>query len=151
MEAAMTLFVLSVIAVLAVSAICSLTEAAFYGVRMPYVRSLEETGSKAGRVLVRFKQNMEQPIAAILILNTAANTAGSAIAGAQAQQLFGERSLMPFSVLFTLGVLLFAEIIPKSLGIAYNQQVARVLALPWSWIVSAMTPLIWERAGNGSA
>ncbi len=146
----MALFVVSIVMVLTISAICSLTEASFYAVRIPYVRSLEQSGSVAGRVLARFKHNMEQPIAAILILNTAANTAGAAIARAQARALFGEASLIAFSALFTLSVLFFAEIIPKVIGVVYNQPVSRMLAVPWMWIVSGMTPLIWciERVTN---
>lgn len=139
----MELFVLSVVIVIGLSAFCSMSEAAFYAVRVPYVRGLEETGSVSGRILARFKQNMEQPITAILIFNTAANTMGAAIAGWQATELFGEKSLLVFSTLFTLGVLLFSEILPKVLGVVYNQPLARALARPWSWIVTGLTPVIW--------
>ena len=100
----MTLFLFSVALVLVVSALCSLSEAALYAVRLPFVRRLFATGSRAGAILTHFKQNMELPIAAILIINTAANTAGAAIAGAQARLLFGESSLIWFSLFFTLSV-----------------------------------------------
>ena len=72
--------------------------------QFPYVRRLVDAQSPAGAVLERFKLNMEQPISAILIVNTAANTAGAAVAGAQARVLFGESSLLWFSALFTLAV-----------------------------------------------
>ena len=124
----MTLFLISVAVVLTVSALCSLTEAAFYAVRIPYIRTLEESGSMAGRILSRFKQNMERPIAAVLVVNTVANTAGAAIAGAQARVLFGESALIWFSALFTLSVLFFSEIIPKILGVVYSRPVSRLLA-----------------------
>lgn len=137
----MTLFVLSVLTVLLVSATCSLTEAALYSVRLPYVRRLVETESRAGRVLQRFKLNMERPIAAILILNTAANTAGAAIAGAQASHLFGEH-LLVFSLSFTLAVLFLSEIIPKVLGVVYNRPVAHHLAVPLEGVVALLYPLI---------
>jgi magnesium and cobalt exporter, CNNM family len=139
----MVLLLISVAAVLTISALCSLTEAALYAVRRPYIRTLDESGSTAGRILSNFKQNMEQPIAAILIVNTVANTAGATIAGAQAQVLFGESSLLWFSVLFTLSVLMFSEIIPKILGVVYSRPVSRLLAVPWAWIIRAIYPLIW--------
>ena len=139
----MTLFVISVVFVLIISAICSLAEAALYAVRLPYVRRLVEAGSPAGAVLERFKQNMELPISAILIVNTAANTAGAAVAGAQAQVLFGESSLLWFSVMFTLAVLLLSEIIPKIVGVVYNQSVARALAIPLGGVVGSLYPVIW--------
>ena len=122
----MTLFLISVLVVLSISACCSLTEAAIYAIRTPYVRRLSESGSASGQVLARFKENMERPITAILILNTAANTAGAAVAGAQARTLFGEGSLLWFSSLFTLSVLVFSEILPKVLGVVYSQPVARL-------------------------
>lgn len=139
----MILFLISVAVVLTVSALCSLAEAAFYAVRIPYIRTLEESGSMAGRILSKFKQNMERPIAAVLVVNTVANTAGAAIAGAQARVLFGESALIWFSALFTLSVLFLSEIIPKIIGVVYSRPVARLLAAPWAWIITAVYPLIW--------
>ncbi len=139
----MTVFIISVLVVLVVSAICSLSEAAIYAVRLPYVRTMTDAGSRAGLALTHFKENMERPISAILIVNTAANTAGAAVAGAQARILFGESSLLWFSLFFTLGVLFISEITPKILGVVYNRQIASALALPWTWIIKLLSPIIW--------
>ena len=139
----MTLFIVSVLAVLLVSAICSLSEAAIYAVRLPYVRQIAEGGSRAGMALSNFKENMERPISAILVVNTVANTAGAAVAGAQARILFGEASLVWFSCCFTLGVLFFSEIVPKILGVVHNRRVATLLALPWTAVIAALYPMIW--------
>jgi CBS domain containing-hemolysin-like protein len=139
----MTIFVLSVLLVLSVSAVCSLTEAALYSVRLPYIRRLEESGNRAGRILKRFKDNMERPISAILIVNTAANTAGAAVAGAQASQLFGESVIMVFSASFTLAVLFLSEIVPKILGVVHSRTVARTLAVPLDTVVWMVRPMIW--------
>ena len=146
----MTVFIISVLVVLVVSAICSLSEAAIYAVRLPYVRTMTDAGSRAGLALTHFKENMERPISAILIVNTAANTAGAAVAGAQARILFGESSLLWFSLFFTLGVLFISEIIPKILGVVYNRQIASALALPWNWIIKLLSPIIWfiQRLSN---
>jgi len=92
----MTVLMIAVIVVLVVSALCSLTEAALYAVRMPFIRQMAASGSTAGRLLTNFKSNMEKPITAILILNTIANTAGAAVAGGQARELFGEGALIWF-------------------------------------------------------
>ncbi len=97
----MILFIVSIVTVLVVSAFCSLSEAGLYAVGLPYVRKLAEAGNAAGRVLLAFKNDIQQPIAAILILNTVANTAGATIAGAQARRLFGDAALIWFAILFT--------------------------------------------------
>lgn len=141
--ALMTLFIVSVLTVLVVSATCSLTEAALYSVRVPYIRRLVDEGSFAGSVLQKFKDNMDRPIAAILILNTVANTAGAAVAGAQANRLFGEHVLVLFSLSFTLAVLFLSEIVPKILGVVYNRPLSHGLAVPLSFIVTLLSPLIY--------
>ena len=139
----MTLFIVSVTVVLVVSAICSLSEAALYAVRLPYVRQITDAGSRAGEVLTSFKERMERPISAILIVNTAANTAGAAVAGAQARMLWPETSLVWFSLFFTVAVLFIAEIIPKILGVVYNRHLAVAAALPWALMIKLLQPVIW--------
>lgn len=139
----MTLLIVSVAIVLIVSALCSLTEAAVYAVRMPYIRQLTESGSTAGTLLTGFKKNMERPITAILIINTAANTAGAVVAGAQARQVFGEASLIWFSAGFTVLVLFFSEIMPKVAGVTYNRSVARAVSVPLSAVITALYPVVW--------
>lgn len=139
----MSLFIASVATVIIVSAMCSLSEASIYAVRRPFIRTLTATGSAAGPVLESFKDNMERPIAAILIVNTAANTAGAAVAGAQASALFGPESLIWFSLVFTLMVLLISEIFPKILGVVYNRPVARLVAVPWRFAIVVLHPIVW--------
>ncbi len=139
----MTILVVSIIVVLVVSALCSLSEAALYAVRMPYIRQLVEGGHSAGALLEKFKQNMERPITAILILNTAANTAGATVAGAQARALFGDASVIWFSASFTVAVLFLSEIIPKVAGVAFNRPIARALSHPLDVVINAMFPLVW--------
>jgi magnesium and cobalt exporter, CNNM family len=139
----MLVFAISVVLVLTVSAFCSLSEAALYAVRLPYVRVLAESGRGAGKVLLQFKQNMQRPIAAILILNTIANTAGATIAGAQARSLFGEGAVTIFAVLFTLSVLLLSEILPKVIGVTYNRVIAPGVSIPLRGALLALAPLVW--------
>lgn len=140
----MTLLSISVFLVLIISAMCSLSEAALYAVRMPYIRQLTESGSSAGFLLEKFKLNMEQPITAILIVNTVANTAGAAIAGAQARDVFGGRvSIFAFSALFTLMVLFLSEIMPKIAGVAYNRSVAPVVSRPLNHVITCLRPVVW--------
>ncbi|GJM24509.1 MAG: hypothetical protein DHS20C16_09240 [Phycisphaerae bacterium] len=139
----MTTLIISVLVVLIVSALCSLSEAAIYAVRMPYIRQLNASGHAAGPRLEKFKRNMERPITAILILNTASNTAGAAVAGAQARLLFGEGSLFWFSAFFTLAVLFISEIIPKVAGVAFNRPLSRMLSSPLELMIRGLFPVVW--------
>ncbi len=142
----MTLLILAVAAVLLISALCSLTEAALYAVGPTYVRKLSENKSRAGKLLSVFKENMERPITAILIVNTVANTAGSAIAGGQAERIFGQSSQSVhvwFVSGMTLSVLIFSEIIPKVAGVAYNRAISRAMSIPLQFLINGLFPLVW--------
>ncbi len=139
----MELLIASVAVVLIVSALCSLSESALYAVAPAYVRQLDESGAKPGRHLMRLKERIGRPITAILILNTVANTAGAVIAGAQARYLFGASAVLWFSVLFTVAVLVLAEIVPKVLGVTHSRSVARRIAWPLDLLVRALSPVVW--------
>lgn len=142
----MTLFAVSVAFVLIVSAYCSLSEAALYSIRVPFVRQLANSGSRSGVALAGLKANMERPITAILIINTVANTAGASVAGAQAKVLWEGESpwfLWSFTAVFTLSVLLFSEILPKVAGVNYRRVVAPAVSISWELAIKALTPLVW--------
>ena len=62
-----------------------------------------------GAIWQRFKDNIERPIAAILVLNTAAHTIGASVAGAEFDALFGDQWILVFSLVFTYLMLQFTE------------------------------------------
>lgn len=134
---------LTVALAITVSAICSLLEAALYSVPSSHIAVMQKEGLAAGHILQRLKGNISKPITAVLTLNTVANTMGAAVAGATAASLFGEHSLGWFSAGFTLLILIGAEIIPKTIGVAYSRQLAPWIALPLQVMVTALTPIIW--------
>jgi CBS domain containing-hemolysin-like protein len=73
-----------------ISSLCSVLEAVLLSVTHSYVEVLKDQGSKAGHHLHAMKQRIDEPIAAILTLNTIAHTAGAALGGLQAGIVFGE-------------------------------------------------------------
>ncbi|MCB0332912.1 MAG: DUF21 domain-containing protein [Bdellovibrionales bacterium] len=137
-----SILVLSVTLTIIISATCSLMEAALYAVPLPYVKHLAENGSRSGKVLLGFKENMGRPISAILILNTISNTGGASNAGWAGGAVFSETGAIIFSCLFVLAILYCAEIFPKTFGVLYNRQVSLVVAQPLSFLMRFMTPLL---------
>ena len=115
----MLLFVTAVGVVLIVSFLCSIFESVLLSLTRPQIEVLGKRHARAGRLLAGFKDNMDVPIAAILILNTAAHTVGAAVAGASYSNVFDASTLWIFSILFTFSVLLFTEINPNTLGESY--------------------------------
>jgi CBS domain containing-hemolysin-like protein len=126
-----------------VSAFCSIIEAVLYSVSQSQVEVMAKSGKKSGFVLKELKKDIRQPITAILTLNTIANTMGAAVAGASAAVVFGEENLVWFSVFFTLAILLFSEILPKTAGVAYAKNLASWIAIPLNTLTKIMSPLIW--------
>jgi len=104
---------------------------------------MARSGKKSGLLLKKMKKNIQQPITAILTLNTIANTMGAAVAGASAAVVFGKENLVWFSVFFTLTILLFSEILPKTAGVAYAKNLASWIAIPLYGLIRIMRPLIW--------
>ncbi|MEO1245638.1 MAG: hemolysin family protein [Pseudomonadota bacterium] len=138
----MLLFVTAVSLVLLVSFLCSIFESVLLSVTRPQIEVLARGGRRVGALLARFKENMDVPIAAILILNTAAHTVGATVAGASYTEVFGASSLWLFTIVFTLAVLLFTEIIPKTLGVSYTTALAPLAAHGIHWLTVLLRPLV---------
>jgi CBS domain containing-hemolysin-like protein len=138
----MLLFLTAVSVVLVVSFVCSICEAVLLSINHAQIEALTRKHGAAGRLLSGFKRNIDIPIAAILILNTAAHTMGAAVAGATYSDVFDERSLWLFTVVFTLVVLLFTEIVPKTLGVSHASRLAAPVALVIRLLTFALKPLV---------
>lgn len=138
----MFLFIAAVTVVLVVSFLCSVFESVLLSLTRPQVEILTRQGRRAGKLLAEYKANMDVPIAAILILNTAAHTVGAAVAGASYSNVFDPSTLWLFSLVFTLAVLLFTEIIPKTLGVSYASTLASPVAYGIRLLVLALRPLV---------
>ena len=139
----MLLFVTAVGIVLVVSFLCSIFESVLLSLTRPQVEIMVREEKRAGRLLSRFKENMDVPIAAILILNTAAHTIGAAVAGASYSSVFDVGTLWIFSILFTIAVLLLTEIIPKTLGVAHAPALATPVAHGIQLLTVLLRPLVW--------
>lgn len=128
---------------IALSALCSMLEATLLSTPLSFITGLEDQGVKGAARLKKLKQNPDRPISAILCLNTIANTVGASIVGSLVYEVYGDAIVGVFSTIFTLMILIFSEIIPKTIGTSYW----RSLALPASVIINALIfiafPLVW--------
>lgn len=133
----MTALAIIVTVTFLVSAMCSLFEATLYSTRMAVLESAAAKGRhmKVARRMLALKKNIAAPTAAILILNTIANTAGAALTGMVASQIWGSVGMVAVSVGLTLGILFLAEILPKTFGAVHWRTI-------WPYVVD---PLVWMR------
>jgi magnesium and cobalt exporter, CNNM family len=138
----MQVFVVAVSVALVVSFVCSIFESVLLSLSHAQVEVLASKDKPSGRILKGFKERIDIPISAILITNTAAHTIGTAVAGASYSDAFNPETLWIFTVVFTIVVLLFTEIIPKTLGVAYAQRLAKPVALGIRALTILLRPLV---------
>ena len=128
---------------LSVSFLCSVLEAVLLSVNHPFVALLQGRGDRAGDLLARMKRRIDEPIAAILTLNTVAHTVGAAWAGAIVARTYGDVWIggvsrpslhWPSSS--------FSEIIPKTIGATFWKGLARPSAHVLRAMVVVMKPVI---------
>ena len=131
----MLLFVIAVTLSLLFSFVCSLSEATLLSVSHARIESLVQLGSRAGVLLRRFRCEPDRAIAAILVLNTVANSGGAAIATAQFEHAFPGIEPYWFAAAFVVTVLTMTEIVPKTIGVVH----ANTMAVPVAHIIQVMT------------
>jgi CBS domain containing-hemolysin-like protein len=96
---------------------------------------------RVSRVMERMQKDIAGPIATILIINTLANTAGATLAGTCAADILSPRWIIVFSICLTLSILLFSEIIPKTLGAIHWRPLWPVVTTPLSIMEHAIKPV----------
>ena len=124
------------------SFLCSIAEAVLLSISWVYIATIEKEGQKAGTILRELKQDINKPLAAILTLNTVAHTVGAAGVGAQATLVFGDASLGIVSAILTLLILIFSEVIPKTLGASHWKLLAPVTAYGLKFMIFILSPFI---------
>jgi CBS domain containing-hemolysin-like protein len=124
------------------SFLCSIAEAVLLSVSWIYIALIEKKGQKSGKILRELKEDINKPLAAILTLNTIAHTVGAAGVGAQAALVLEDVSLGIVSAVLTLLILIFSEIIPKTLGASYWKVLAPVTAYSLNFIIFILNPFI---------
>ncbi len=137
----MLLLVFTVLWSLVVSFFCSVSEAVVLSVTHAQVEGLGR--SRAAAILRDFKREIDLPIAAIVSFHTVAHTVGASVCGAMYVNVYGERSLWVFSLVFTIAVLIFSEIIPKTLGVTYAATLSVPVAYSVRVLVIVLKPLLW--------
>jgi CBS domain containing-hemolysin-like protein len=132
-----------VLVVLLGSAMCSCSETALFSVPLVKVRQLAQSKRPAALALYGIRQKMNRPIATIVVINNIFNIVGSIVIGSLAASVLGETWIGIFSAILTLVIILFAEIIPKTIGEKYATKISLAIAIPIRFLTFVFTPLVW--------
>lgn len=138
----MGLLIFYLILAIGVSFLCSILEAVLLSISPSFVAVTEKNDPQTGQVLKELKKDIDRPLSAILSLNTIAHTVGAAGVGAQAQVVFGNAYVSVTSAVLTLAILIFSEIIPKTLGATYWKQLSGFAARTTKFLIFITYPLV---------
>src|SRR5574344_2215080 len=136
----MCLLILYLFGAMSISFLCSILESVLLSTPLSYITMREEEGYKPATKFKHFKQDSSRPIAAILSLNTIANTIGAAGVGAQATEVFGSEWFGLVSAITTILILIFSEIVPKTIGTSYWKRLMGFTAYGIRILVFIMYP-----------
>lgn len=128
--------------VLAISFLCSLTEAVLLSLNPLSLKLKQGQGNDVAATWLALKNRIERPVSAILVFNTLANTGLATLAGALFAQIFGASWLWLFTFLISVAVLFLGEMAPKILGVHDPERFAPHLLRPLQWMLRICHPLV---------
>ncbi|MBR0500139.1 MAG: DUF21 domain-containing protein [Bacteroidales bacterium] len=137
-----SILLLFLLAAMAISFLCSILESVLLSTPISYITMREEEGYKPATRFMQYKEESARPLAAILALNTIANTVGAAGVGRQAAAIGGSEFFGWMSAITTLLILVFAEIIPKTIGTSYYRQLMGFTTRVLRALILLMYPIV---------
>ncbi|MGB2087396.1 MAG: CNNM domain-containing protein [Psychroflexus salarius] len=138
----MTLLLVYLSIVLVISFLCSVMESVLLSTPLSYLKSQLENGNKSAQLMLKQKEDIDQPLSAILSLNTIAHTVGAAGVGAQATIVFGDAYFGLVSAILTVLILIVTEIIPKTIGANYSKELVGISAKIINLMVFVTFPFV---------
>ncbi len=127
---------------LIISFLCSIMEAVLLSTPQSFLIVKYEKGNAWAKTFLDLKNNIDKPLSAILSLNTVAHTVGAAGVGAQAIKVFGEASFGIVSAVLTILILVFTEIIPKTIGANYWRNLTKISSTVIKGMIFITYPLV---------
>lgn len=133
---------IAVAILLVISAFFSGSETALTVVSRGRMHQLEIDGSRAAGCVNRLVENRERLIGALLLGNTFINILASSLMTAALEAELGKRAVAITTAIMTVVILVFAEVMPKTLAIARTDRFALFVARPLRAIVDVLAPIV---------
>ena len=137
-----TILLLFLLGAMCISFLCSILESVLMSTPISYITMREEEGYKPATRFMQYKEESARPLAAILALNTIANTIGAAGVGRQAAAIGGSEFFGWMSAITTLLILIFSEIIPKTIGTSYYRKLMGFTTQMLRGLIVIMYPIV---------
>ena len=157
----MTLLIVFLLGAMSISFLCSILESVLMSTPLSFITMKEDEGYRPAKVFKKYKLDNARAIAAILSLNTIANTIGAAGVGRQAALVLDSIPFGVVSAVVTILILVFSEIIPKTIGTgqwrrlmgftAYTIRALIFILYPVVMLVEGLTKLIARKDDDEAA
>lgn len=125
-----------------ISFLCSILESVLLSISNSYLTVEKQKGAIWAVRFIKLRKNIDKPLSAILSMNTVAHTVGAAGVGAQAIVVFGDAYFGLVSAILTLLILVFTEIIPKTIGAKYHRGLSKFSYYVISIMIIITYPLV---------
>ncbi len=120
----------------------AMLEASLFTVSLSRARVLASQNKKGGKALLTVKQSMARSIFLLVVFMNISTVLGSIILGKHASEEFaGNVGLV--SLLMTIGIIFFGELIPKSIGDKYAERIGMIFAPVVLFITRLFSPIVW--------
>ncbi len=141
MTTAMIVSLVAILICLVLSAFFSGSETALTAASRPLMRELERKGDGRASVANALLAKRERLIATILLGNNLVNILASALATSVLITLFGESGVAVATLVMTVLILIFSEILPKTYALTHTHRLALGVAPVMRWLVVILGPL----------
>ncbi len=131
-----------IIALLVLSAFFSGSETALTAASRSRIHAKAKDGSKGASLVARLLETRERLIGALLLGNNLVNILASALMTALMLDVFGASGVIYATIVMTILVLIFAEVMPKTYAITRPDSAAIAVARPVSLIVGLFAPIV---------
>src|SRR6201994_3231912 len=132
----------AVVVLLAISAFFSGSETALTAVSRGRMHQMEKDGSRAAGSVNKLVEDRERLIGALLLGNTFINILASSLMTSALETRLGPRAVAITTAIMTAVILVFAEVMPKTLAIARTDRFALFVARPLRFVVSILGPVV---------
>jgi len=136
------LIIVAVVACLLLSFFFAGSETALIASSRARMLRLEQQGSYQAALVNRLMAMRERLIGALLLGNNAVNIAASSLATSVLLMWFGDVGVIYATVVMTVLVVVFAEVLPKTIAINAPDRMSLLVAQPMSWIVRLLGPVL---------
>ena len=157
MTATLWALIAIIIILIILSGFFSGSETALTAASRARMHSLEKSGDKRASLVTRLISQRDRLISALLFANNLVNILASVLATSLFLHLFGQAGLIYATIVMTLVVVIFAEVLPKFWAISNPEKFSLAVASPLRWLVAIISPISnaitalvrWICAGSG--